>query len=270
MGTVKQNKKGGLRRFIYRLTFGFSLLPISLAVNITNVCNRKCLFCPYHGKLKYNNHTKWFKLQPEFLNYQSFYEFLSKLGIFRKLIRHISITGKGEPLMHPHFMQFCRIINYFKIPFSITTNGDDLSLESLYTLLSFKYLRGIRVSVYDRKSMKFWNEVSKYLDKVTLFNQTGKPYPGVPEGYITANYGVDHPRALKDFNVERFCDAPFHFLTINTDGSIVPCYSYNQTSHITDSLWGIWNGKLIRKYRRESVNGRNCLLADCLNCGINL
>jgi len=87
---------------------------------------------------------------------------------------------------------------------------------------------------------------------------------------VSANFGVEHPRAMKDFNLATFCKAPFNFLTINTDGSVVPCYSFDEVATIEDSWWKIWNGRRVRKYRRKAVNGRDMEFADCKNCGINV
>ena len=98
---------------------------------------------------------------------------------------------------------------------------------------------------------------------------TGEHIDGLTDGYISANFGVQHERAMKDFNITDFCKAPFSFLTINTDGGIVPCYSYHDIGHISEGFWKIFNNKKLRAYRNTAVNGRQCTLADCNNCGIN-
>ena len=56
------------------------------------------------------------------------------------------------------------------------------------------------------------------------------------DGYVSANFGVKHERAIKDFNKTDFCKAPFNFLTLNTDGSVVPCYSYSEIGNIRDGI----------------------------------
>jgi len=259
-----------LKKFLYKHSMGFSPLRFSFVINIINVCDRRCSFCPYHSpKLADNYHTRWMKDQPGLLPYKDFERFIKGLGVFKKMITNIAITGKGEPFLHKELYKYCGLLEKYKIPFSITTNGLDHVGIGLM-LDKYKYLTKVRVSLYDKKAVESYSHFMKH-EKLGYYNMTGKPI-GMTEaddGFISAQYGIEHKRALpKDFNKGDYCSASFSFLTINTDGSIVPCYSFDETSTIEDSFWKIWNGKLIRKYRRSAVNGRNMKYADCLNCGV--
>ena len=260
-----------LKKLLYNLSSGFTILPVYLAVNIVNVCNRKCNFCPYHSKyLKKTVHNTWFRKQPEYINYVKFANFIKKLGSFREMIKSIAITGKGEPLKHPDILNFCQLLNFHKLPFSITTNGDYVTDKILYNLLSFKYLTGIRVSLYDTESIETWIERREKYNKISLFNQTGIEVDGIQTGYTVQNEGTeDFCTMPKDFNKIEYCKAPFSFLTINTDGSVVPCYSYHEIGNINDSFLKLWNGKKIRKYRKDAMK-MQCTMSDCKNCGINI
>ena len=251
-----------IKKLIYKNAFGFSFLRIYLAVNIINVCNRRCSFCPYHGELEDNYHTKWFRKQPILLPLVLFKKFLEKFGV-KKLIKRVAITGKGEPMLHPNFYQFCALCDRMELPFTVTTNGD--YPDKIRDILHFKYLVKVKISLYDDRNIS--NIVEFNHPKVDFYNQTGEKIEGIPDGFITANYGIKHERALKDFNNETFCAASFNFLTVNTDGSVVPCYSYDEVANIKDSLWKIWNGRAVRRYRNQAVNGREMEYADCKNCG---
>ena len=266
-----QNTIKELKKAIYKNLCGFTIFKVTFAINIINECNRTCSFCPYHSKkLADNYHTNWYKKQPLQLDYIKFKKFLNKIGIFRKLIKRIAITGKGEPFLHKDLYKFCALCNSYKIPFSITTNGDYVipQADIFFNILKLKYLAGIRISIYE---LKRWDTLKLIKhDKLTFFNQTGKRIDGIKKGYLTANYGIKHKRALKDFNISTFCKAPFHFLTINTDGSIVPCYSYDEIANISNPFLNIWNGKKVRKYRDAAVNGRDIKYSDCINCGIGI
>ena len=253
-----------LKKFLYKISCGFSPLRFNLVINIINECNRKCSFCPYHSPILADNyHTNWVKAQRSMIDSGKLIRFIYKM---RLVVKTISITGKGEPFMYGGLEHLCDTLNQFKIPFTITTNGYDMPQAIIY-LNNFEYLKQIRVSLYDKKS----NELLKYNHpKLSFFNMTNKPIKGIEDGYVSAQYGIEHERAIKDFNKTNFCKTPFSFLTVNTDGSIVPCYSFDETAHINDSFWKIWNGKKIREYRKQAVNGRNMEFADCDNCGVNI
>lgn len=257
-----------IKKLLYKLSFGFSCLPIYMAVNISNLCNRRCNFCPYHSKfLKGNYHTKWVRKQPMYLNVDNFNKFMKRLGIFRKLIKHIAVTGKGETMLHHEFISICSIINYYKIPFSVTTNGDFMTDEKLSALFSMRHLEGIRVSMYEYDEDLI--NLSQIFKKITIYNQTGKEIAGIETGYTAQVDGVENFCTLpKDFNKATSCKAPFYFMTINTDGSVVPCYTYYEIGNISDSFLKLWNGKKIRRYRMDALKMKQTF-SDCKNCMIN-
>ena len=255
-----------ITKILYKNSLGFTILKTSITVNIINICNRKCSFCPYHSpNIVDNYHTHWFKAQPDILSFSDFSLFLKQLIFFKKWIKHISITGKGEPTLHPDFCGFCDLLEDHKIPFSVTSNGSDQNIEYV---LNYKYLTGLRISIYDKKTWGFWKEIKS--PKLGFYNMTGIHIDKIEDGFISAQYGIRHKRAIKDFNKETFCKTPFYFLTINTDGSVVPCYSYHKIGSICDNFLTLWNGKKIREYRKQAVNGRYMEFADCDNCGINI
>jgi len=262
-----------LKKQAYLISRGYTFLPVYLAVNISNKCNRSCKFCPYHSEhLEDNIHFGWFKAQPDFLSYNAFADFVINLALRVKLIKHIAITGKGEPMLHPDFFKFCYFINLCDIPFSITTNGDYLTEDKIKSLLTLEKLTEIRVSVYDIARLSYWGRISNQYPKINYYNQTGFNYPGLNNGYVTLSgaKGIEQFCTLPiDFNKNVPCKAPFSFLTINTDGTVVPCYSYNTIGRIEDSFWTLWNGKKIRKYRRDALRAR-AERSDCSNCGVNL
>lgn len=255
-----------VKKLLYKLSGGFTILPFYLAINITNKCNRECNFCLFHSKyIESTEHDIWFRKQPKELSYLSFEKFLRRLGIFRKLIKSIAITGKGEPFLHKDLLKFCHLCEIYRTSFSITTNGDYLDALNIMVYLSFEYLTSIRISIYEKN-----NKLLSIKDKrIQFFNQTNEDIPDTIKGYTSQYKGIEIYCSMpKDFNKVDSCKAPFSFLTINTDETIVPCYSYNTTSQLSDSFWKIWNGKKIRKYRRDALRMK-AQHTDCLNCGIN-
>lgn len=250
-----------IKKLIYKGTFGYTCLPTYLAINISNVCNRRCSFCPYHSPtLADNEHYRWFRRQPKFINLAPLEKWLKGAG----RLKHISITGKGEPMLHPYFEFLCRTIDNFCTPWSITTNGDLLTYDRLWFLERMHYLSGIRISVYDDDFK--WNHETTI--PVTFFNQTGKHRDGMIDGYTVYCDGNSVHSIPKDFN-DKPCRTPWSFATINTDGSIVPCYSFNEIGNINEPFGSVWNNDAARKFRRDAIRCR-AEHSDCKNCGVNL
>ncbi len=98
-------------------------------VDVTNVCNGKCIHCP----------------QIDFARRDGYHPRFLDLDLFEKLMREVSgfqpevvrITGDGEPLMHPELFAFLESARRFGVcPVNLTTNGSLLTAEALERLLS--------------------------------------------------------------------------------------------------------------------------------------
>ena len=88
-------------------------LPYSRAyVEITNICNRNCSFCP-GTKRELRRMTRE--------------EFLHILDELRGITEYIYLHVMGEPLGHPELCDFIRLANERGFKCSITTNGTLLS-----------------------------------------------------------------------------------------------------------------------------------------------
>lgn len=77
-------------------------------LEITNVCNLACDFCPPSRRA------------PEFLSGESFSSILDQI---RPYTRHINLHVKGEPLLHPELERFLDISCEKGFQVNITTNG---------------------------------------------------------------------------------------------------------------------------------------------------
>ena len=81
-------------------------------VEITNVCNKNCSFCP--GT----------KRKPEYMSLEKFNSVLRKLQGFTE---YIYFHVMGEPLLHPQIEDFIRLAKDMDFKPCITTNGSLLS-----------------------------------------------------------------------------------------------------------------------------------------------
>lgn len=101
-------------------------------VEITNICNLKCSFCPEENRAKL------------FMKAENFREVIKQIKDYTNLI---ALHVKGEPLLHPELKEILQICKEAEIQVNITTNGTLLE-KNLYTLISSKAVRQINISLH--------------------------------------------------------------------------------------------------------------------------
>ena len=104
-------------------------------IEITNVCNGSCSFCPGTGRA------------PDFMSYESFDRVTASVAEFVDLV-YLHVLG--EPLLHPSLGEFIRLAKSRGLRVGITTNGKLLP-ECTEMLLREKPYK-IQVSVHSFES----------------------------------------------------------------------------------------------------------------------
>lgn len=259
------------------MSLGYSLLPWQFTTNICNICDMKCRMCPNHApKLTLTEpwgwYQSWWRSQPDMMKYDDFEKFIKRLGLWRFFIRNLSLTGRGETLLHPDLLKFCELLNRYKIRFTITTNGNFLTNELEQELSKFEHLDYVRVSLFNPRKYEHWvQRIQDSPTKIKLQNVTGKHIEGLEDGYIsTTNAGTAKYSTMPTgFVEEKHCIAPFSFNTLNTDGSLVTCIAFREVGNVfTDSWWSVWNGKKMRAHRKQALDMNiPPHLAFCRDCG---
>ncbi len=102
-------------------------------VEITNVCNLKCDFCPRSTR------------KAAFMSLEDFSLILEKIKDYTD---YIYLHVMGEPFLHPDINRFIRLANEYKINVNITTNG--FLLEKLENNLK---IRQLNISLHSFQSM---------------------------------------------------------------------------------------------------------------------
>ena len=87
-------------------------------IEITNICNLKCKFCPDTSRKK------------AFMSAEDFEKIIEKVQKHTELV---CLHVKGEPLLHPELDKILEIIKKYNLKANITTNGT-LICENLETL----------------------------------------------------------------------------------------------------------------------------------------
>ncbi len=101
-------------------------------IEITNICNLKCKFCPETKRNK------------EFMSLESFEEVIRKVHKHTKLV---CLHVKGEPLLHNQLEEILKILEKYNLKANITTNGT-LIKEKLEIIKKSKAVRQINFSVH--------------------------------------------------------------------------------------------------------------------------
>lgn len=126
-------------------------------IEITNVCNLSCSFCPKTNREK------------RFMSIEEFDIILNKI---KPSTEYIYFHLMGEPLLNPRFKEFLDLAyrNGFKV--NLTTNGTLLSKASEIILQS-KALRQINVSLHSFEAnsgingfYEYFNDVLSFIDEV--------------------------------------------------------------------------------------------------------
>ena len=101
-------------------------------IEITNICNLKCKFCPETSRGK------------EFMSLENFEEVIKKIHKYTKLV---CLHVKGEPLLHNQLEDILKILEKYNLRTNITTNGT-LIKEKFEILKRSKAVRQINFSIH--------------------------------------------------------------------------------------------------------------------------
>ena len=127
-------------------------------IEITNVCNLKCDFCPIT------------KREPRFMNLE---EFDYILGQVEDLTQYIYLHIKGEPLLHSNLGMFLDLAYKKGLKVNLTTNGIFIN-RNKDMLLSNPSLRQINISLHSIEQNKWLKGQDKYSDNVLDFIEAAK------------------------------------------------------------------------------------------------
>ena len=121
-------------------------------VEITNICNLNCKFCPVDNRKK------------EYIAYEDFEYVLSQIKDYTDLI---ALHVKGEPLLHPDLKRLLDSCDKFGLKVNLTTNGTRIN-ELRDILVSSKALRQINISIHSINENEYFLEDDKdnYLEDV--------------------------------------------------------------------------------------------------------
>ena len=237
-------------------------------VSLTELCNRKCFFCPRIDPAVYPNR-----------NLHMSTETMTNLAVKLEEINYqnrISIAGFGEPMLHSNYLEMCSILRK-KLPdnkhFELITNGD--RIKSITDIQSFfdAGVNHLYISLYDNEDQAdfFKSLLDNYelKDHITLRKLWGSD----PELNLTNRAGTVNIGNGLTKPMNRPCHYPFYALTVDWDGAVLLCdQDWNKKVKLGNvnyhTLEEIWLSPQVNTIRNKLLNGsRNH--SPCRNCNVD-
>ena len=233
-------------------------------LNITELCNRTCVFCPRADEDLYPNQN--LNMSMDLAEKMS--SELANLNYTGAII----LCGFGEPTLHPDVLKLISALKGLH-RLEIVTNGDKLTPESIENL-SDAGINYFVVSMYDGPHQK------KHFQM--LFQQAGlkendfilrdRWHDGVDDFglKLTNRAGVIHVGQQPEIDVNKPCYYPAYSMMVDWNGDVLLCVQdWNRRvkagNIYMDSLWNIWRSPTLSKYRRRLISA-NRHMAPCNGC----
>ncbi len=196
-------------------------------IEITNICNLECSFCPKTSRNK------------KFMSVENFKTILDEVSPYTD---HIYLHVKGEPLMHPKIDDILDICSSYDLKINLTTNGT-LLFKNKELLADKSSLRQINVSLHSfsdeadlsevYEAIRYINENSKVfislrlwnMDKASIFHRVFLSN----RVFLSTDKEFEWPSLNREIiSTSGRCHALTQQIGILVDGTIVPCCLDNE------------------------------------------
>lgn len=231
----------------------------AIELNITEMCSRRCSFCPRSNPKVYKNQ----KLNMEINTVRRLAQECEK----EKYEGEFSFAGFGEPMLHPNLPSLVLAIRESckKNFIGVITNGDFLIEETANDLVSAG-VNKIVVSCYDGpKERDGFLEILSKLPIETEVKELWETQPDFNNRTGIVNVGSEHHGK---------CYYPFYKLVVDWNGDILLCAQdwlrkQKGLGNInTNTLQDIWNNTARTKVQFMLSHGERVgVCAGCNVCG---
>ena len=242
--------------------------PQLIELNITELCNRTCSFCPRgHG---YENKNLNMSLDTVDLIIDQCKEFT----------KNIHICGRGEPLLNKNILQIVKkLVKYFNV--KIVSNGDKLfeylkDLDDIMDLSNPQSNNTITISLYDgngqyllyKEKTKKYNNIKLNRKYDTNNNLNDKEF--IYDHQISNRSGFLN---LKNNNKNQPCYLPLNRGFIDWNGDVnLCCHDWKEKlvfgNIFIESFPDIWLDKL-KNIKQMLIKGNRFGTKACKNCNVN-
>jgi len=245
---------------------GFPLFSF-VELNVNELCNRTCVFCPRVDPKTYPNQNLHMDIELA--------SEISKQLLEVGFDGIVNISGTGEATLTKHLPLIVKKFGDKKIHIEIVTNGDFLKPKLVSDLYS-SGLKQLVVSMYDGpEQIEYFNNLFDEcgIDE-DLYTLRDRWYDEEDDyGLIYTNRAGSMGEKLLSPH-ERPCYYPHYATYIDWNGDVLLCCQdmYNRTvkfGNVKDKpLFDIWVDKQLMDYRKKLVKGERTI-SPCNNCTAN-
>ncbi len=265
--SIKQNIKRKIPKINdVKIYNGFPLFSF-VELNVNELCNRTCVFCPRVDPKTYPNQNLHMDIELA----SEISKQLLEVG-FNGIV---NISGTGEATLTKHLPLIVKKFGDKKIHIEIVTNGDFLKPKLISDLYSAG-LKQLVVSMYDGpEQIEYFNNLFDEcgIDE-DLYTLRDRWYEEDEDyGLIYTNRAGSMGEKLLSPH-ERPCYYPHYALYIDYNGDILLCCQdmYNRTvifgNVLEKKLVDIWVDKKLNDFRKKLVKGER-IISPCNNCTAN-
>jgi len=242
-----------------------------IELNINELCNRTCQFCPRSDPKIYPNQNIHMSIETA----RKIADQLHQL----KFGGIVNISGTGEPLLTKHIVDIVKEFGEKNIHVEIVTNGDTLKKSNSGLLIQELYSVGLKqfvVSLYDGpEQIEYFDDLFEKcsIDK-SLYTLRDRWYDETEEyGLLYTNRAGYIKNNLKK-NTNSSCYYTHYSTYVDWNGDVLLCCQdmYNRTKKFGNinekSLWEIWKDPKLIDYRKRLASGDRSL-SPCNNCNAN-
>ena len=233
-------------------------------INATELCNRKCVFCPRNDPKEYLNQNLHMPLEIA-------HKIASELRKY-KYSGIVEFSGFGEPLLHKDIVGLVRAFGP-DIHTEIITNGDRLTVRLAQQLFNAG-LKAIIVSLYDGSHQighfeELFREAGAAMDQYFLRER----WYDESDNYgllLTNRAGSVHAGTQPRVDRNRPCYYPFYLMQIDWNGDVLLCvHDWKKRVRFGNveeaSLLEIWNSDRFNEYR-QMLMGSMRSAEPCRSC----
>ncbi|OUW73718.1 MAG: hypothetical protein CBD76_02650 [Pelagibacteraceae bacterium TMED216] len=248
---------------------------VVIEINLTELCNRKCVFCPRVDPKVFPNRNLHMDLN-----------LTNKIATNLKMINYkgrLSFSGFGEPLLTKNLLEHLKIFrSKLKLNnLETNTNGDKLNPSVIQNLFK-SGLTNLYINAYDGP-----HQIEKF-EKMIKDSGINKDYFYIRphwEGYhkdwglfLNNRSGMvklaenDYLKPVKQ-EIKRKCFYPFYKMFIDFDGRVLFCSNdwgrINIVGNVnTENIEDIWLGEKLNFFRKKLSN-EDRSNKPCNTCSIN-
>ena len=228
-----------------------------IEINPTELCNLACNFCP---------RSTFYPNLNEHMSLDVAREIRDQM-LAAKFTGVLSITGRGEPTLHPQFEQYVSIFAGHGWKLKMHTNGKRFAHYEDFILKTFD---DIHYNCYEHSPEEIAERYKWNLNVRVIYKPIDSDWKD--QDWTTNRAGSFPTNALPQ---DKTCDVIFHKMFIDIDGKYRLCCEDWKHKIVMDDIFKtnivdyIENNKLLKTYRKNLIDG-NRVMDPCINCNYSI